>query len=257
MLTLLELFGAVFLFIWCGNAVPIPLFLALHPWPSSNYTCVVLFLAFVHHQQNRRRKVLNREALRLCRGAWHSKIWQKIHWFIVFHSSIWETRKFVWWGLGPPKPPVATELVSKETPISKSVLPNHANFIKMRATPFLSFFVEITFSVTANVSIPLNKGDFYGTGLTTGWLWFTLLAVQTYNLSSKLATQTHQLHHPLQERHFPTPLLHAEKQQLRWNCATLPLQDSFTSTAKIIWYMLEISRWTLKKIWDVPRKVFF
>jgi len=24
-------FGAVFLFIWCGNAVPTPLFLALHP----------------------------------------------------------------------------------------------------------------------------------------------------------------------------------------------------------------------------------
>jgi len=30
---------------------------------------------FVHYQQNRRLKVLNREALRLCRGAWHSKIW--------------------------------------------------------------------------------------------------------------------------------------------------------------------------------------
>jgi len=28
MLTLFELFGAVFLFIWCGNGVPTPLFLA-------------------------------------------------------------------------------------------------------------------------------------------------------------------------------------------------------------------------------------
>ena len=31
MLTLFELFGTVFLFIWCGNGVPTPLFLALHP----------------------------------------------------------------------------------------------------------------------------------------------------------------------------------------------------------------------------------
>jgi len=28
-------------------------------------------------------------ALHLCRGAWHSKNWQKLHWFIVFHVSIW------------------------------------------------------------------------------------------------------------------------------------------------------------------------
>ena len=25
---------------------------------------------------------------RLCKGDWNSKIWQKIHWFIVFHISI-------------------------------------------------------------------------------------------------------------------------------------------------------------------------
>jgi len=28
------------------------------------------------------------EALRLCRVAWHSKNWQKLHWFAVFHISI-------------------------------------------------------------------------------------------------------------------------------------------------------------------------
>jgi len=35
MLTLFELFGVAFLFIWCGNGVPTPLFLALHSctWP--------------------------------------------------------------------------------------------------------------------------------------------------------------------------------------------------------------------------------
>jgi len=34
--TLFELFGAVFLFIWCGNGVPTPLFLALHSWSGVN-----------------------------------------------------------------------------------------------------------------------------------------------------------------------------------------------------------------------------
>jgi len=34
--TLFELFGAVFLFIWCGNGVPKPLFLALHSWSGAN-----------------------------------------------------------------------------------------------------------------------------------------------------------------------------------------------------------------------------
>jgi len=32
MLTLFELFGAIFLYIWCGNSVSTPHFLALHPW---------------------------------------------------------------------------------------------------------------------------------------------------------------------------------------------------------------------------------
>jgi len=39
--------------------------------------------------QNRRQKVFNGGALRLCGGAWHSKNWQKLNWFIVFHVSIW------------------------------------------------------------------------------------------------------------------------------------------------------------------------
>jgi len=83
-------------------------FLALRTWASSGYTCIVLFLAFVRYQRNRRRKVLNREALRLCRGSW-----QKIHWFIVFQSSIWGPWKFVWWGRSPPKSPLAAQLVTK------------------------------------------------------------------------------------------------------------------------------------------------
>jgi len=34
--TLFELFGTVFLFIWCGNSVLTPLFLALHSWSGVN-----------------------------------------------------------------------------------------------------------------------------------------------------------------------------------------------------------------------------
>ena len=39
--------------------------------------------------QNRRQKVFNREVLRLCEGVSHSKNWQKLNCFIVFHVSIW------------------------------------------------------------------------------------------------------------------------------------------------------------------------
>jgi len=41
-------------------------------------------------------KVYNRGALRMCSGAWNSEDWQKLHWFIVFHISIWEAGGFVW-----------------------------------------------------------------------------------------------------------------------------------------------------------------
>jgi len=41
---------------------------------------------FVTNRTITRRSSIGR--LRLCRGDWHSKIWQKIHWFIVFHIPI-------------------------------------------------------------------------------------------------------------------------------------------------------------------------
>jgi len=87
--------------------------------------------------------------------------------------------------------------------------------------------------MTANVSILLNKGDFYETRLPTGWLWFTLLAVQAYNLSSKLATQAHQLHYSLQERHFPTPLRHAKKTAVASKLSNVTFAEFLTSSAKI------------------------
>jgi len=43
------------------------------------------------------------------RGAWHSKNWQNLNWFVVFHFSIWGAWSFVW-GAKPPKPPSAMGL---------------------------------------------------------------------------------------------------------------------------------------------------
>ena len=77
------------------------------------------------------RKVLNREAWSLCRGSWHSKIWQKIHWFIVFHSSILGVWEFVWWGINPSKPPLTTELVTNRHLFQKlyyQIMPNSSQW---------------------------------------------------------------------------------------------------------------------------------
>jgi len=46
--------------------------------------------------QNPHQKILNTGGLRLCRGAWHSKIWQKLSLFMVFHISIQWAWSFVW-----------------------------------------------------------------------------------------------------------------------------------------------------------------
>jgi len=39
-------------------------------------------LAFVRYQQNHHQKFFSWGTSRLCRGDWHSQIWQKIHWII-------------------------------------------------------------------------------------------------------------------------------------------------------------------------------
>jgi len=48
----------------------------------------------------------------------------------------------------------------------------------------------------------LNKGDFTETTLPIVWLLFTLLAVETYNLSSKFPTKIHQLRYPASRTSF-------------------------------------------------------
>jgi len=61
--------------------------------------------------QNRHQKVFIGDVLRLCRGAWHSKIWQKLYWFKVFYISIWGVLGALFGWLSPPKTPVATECI--------------------------------------------------------------------------------------------------------------------------------------------------
>jgi len=72
----------------------------------------------------------------------------------------------------------------------------------------------------------LNKGDFTKTTLPIGWLLFTLLAVETYNLSSKLPTKMHQLHYPVSRTSFSGTITSCRKQQLHWNWEKLSSQSS-------------------------------
>jgi len=67
--------------------------------------------------QNRRKNVFNIGVFTFVQGAWHSEISQKLHWFMVLHSSIWGGLELCLEGLTPHKPPVATGLqrsLSKE-----------------------------------------------------------------------------------------------------------------------------------------------
>jgi len=88
--------------------------------------------------------------------------------------------------------------------------------------------------MTANVSAPLNKGDFTKTTLPIGWLLFALLAVETYNLSSKLPTKMHPLHYPASRTSFSGTITSSRKQQLFWNWEKLSLQSSSLQPPKLV-----------------------
>ena len=190
MLTLFELFGV-------GTLFPHSV-IALRPWASSNYTCTVLFLAFVSYQQNHCWKVLNREALHLCRGSYRFKYWQQIHWFIVFHSSIWGAWKFVWWGRSPPIPLWRRNWLSTDIYFKKYITKPCQIHHQIESNTFSKLFLLKWHFLWLQMFVYLwTKGATTKLALATGWLWFTVLAVQTYKLSSKLATQTHQVHYLL------------------------------------------------------------
>jgi len=72
------------------------------------------------------------------------------------------------------------------------------------------------------LSVPLNKGvkPSAKPTLPIGWHWFTLHAVQA-DYSSKLPTQTHQLHYLASRTLFSDTV-----SSYNWSWATLPLQRS-------------------------------
>jgi len=72
----------------------------------------------------------------------------------------------------------------------------------------------------------LNKGDFTKTTVPICWILVTLLAVETYNLSSKLPTKMHKLHYPAARTSFSGTITSCREQQLYWNWEKLSLPSS-------------------------------
>jgi len=80
--------------------------------------------------------------------------------------------------------------------------------------------------------VPFKKGDIAKSTLPIGWLLFTLLAVQTDNLSSKLPTQTHQLHYPVSRTGFFDTITSCNKTAVVLKMSKVIFAKIFTSTAK-------------------------
>jgi len=81
-------------------------------------------------------------------------------------------------------------------------------------------------------SVSLNKGDFTKTTLPIGWLSFTLLAGETYNMSSKLPTKIHQLHYPASRASFSGTITTCRKTAVVLKLRKVIFAKFFTSTAK-------------------------
>jgi len=85
-------------------------------------------------------------------------------------------------------------------------------------------------------SKPLNKGDFCETHVAYRLALINSIAVQTDNLSSKLPTKTHQMHHLLQKNVI---FRHHYVMQKNSHCveteqmSKVIFAEFFTSTAKI------------------------
>jgi len=61
----------------------------VHPWVRSGEVRMRCGLPPAHVPEPSRES-FQQGGFAFVRGrAWHSKNWQKLHWFIVFHASIW------------------------------------------------------------------------------------------------------------------------------------------------------------------------
>jgi len=85
------------------------------------------------------------------------------------------------------------------------------------------------------LSKPLNKGDFFETHVVYRLALIYSIAVQTDNLSSKLPTKTHQMHHSASNMSFSDTYV----MQKNSRCIEIEqmskviFAEFFTSTAKI------------------------
>ena len=78
----------------------------------------------------------------------------------------------------------------------------------------------------------MNKVDFTKTTLSIGWLLFILLAVETYNLNSKLPTKMNQLHYPASRTSFSGTITSCRKTAVVLKLRKVFFAKFFTSTAK-------------------------
>ena len=85
-----------------------------------------------------------RGPLRLCRRASHSKNWQKLNWFIVFHVSIWGAWSFLWGRLSPQKRPRDNGTAQSNKNACKSSLLTRLNHISPSCwTVYRSFEIHL------------------------------------------------------------------------------------------------------------------
>jgi len=90
--------------------------------------------------------------------------------------------------------------------------------------------------MTANVKCPIEQSSQPSTKhkLPIGWHWFTTaLAVQGYNLSSKLPTPTHQLHYIKSRTSLSENIMSYRKTSVLLKLSNVTLAEIFTSTTKI------------------------
>jgi len=103
----------------------------------------------------------------------------------------------------------------------------------MRAAPFVGFSYWNGFFHDCKCSVyRWRKETSTKPTLPLDCLWLTLLAVKTYNMNSKLPTQTHQLHH-LASTFVLIPLRHIENTAVLLKLSNvIPLRSSSLQSPK-------------------------
>ena len=103
----------------------------------------------------------------------------------------------------------------------------------MRETPFRNFSCWNHFFYDCQcLKCTVEQRRIHENHVAYRWLLFTLLAVETYNLSSKLPTKTHQLHYPASRTSFSGIITSCRKTAVVLKLRKVIFAKFFTSTAK-------------------------